>query len=75
MARRLTVGQREVLSREQIMGVCIRYQWSWIADGVPVTREVKALMKRGLMDASYYSGGRAAAHITAAGKAMLGDRS
>ena len=74
MARRLTAGQREVLSREQVKGVCIRYLWCWIADGVPVTREVKALMKRGLMRASYYRDGQANASITDAGRAMLEDK-
>jgi hypothetical protein len=71
MARRLTAGQREVLSRERVDGVCIRYVWVWLVNEVPVTRQVNALTKRGLMDASYYRGGQATASVTDAGRIAL----
>ena len=74
MARRLTAGQREVLSRERVDGICIRYVWLWFVSNESVSRQVNALMKRGLMKATYYSGGRATASITDAGRAMLEDR-
>ncbi len=71
MARRLTVKQREILERERVDGVCIRYVWVWLVNGVPVTRQVNALMKRGWMHASYYRGGQATASVTDAGRIAL----
>jgi hypothetical protein len=67
----LSPKQREILAREHVDGVCIRYRWTWLIDGEPVTRQVAALMDRGLLKATYYRGGRGTAHITDAGRAAL----
>jgi hypothetical protein len=69
--RSLTPKQREVLKQECVSGVCIRYVWTWLMDGVPVTAQVKALIAKGYMHDSYYAGGHASASITESGKAAL----
>jgi hypothetical protein len=68
---KLSPKQREILAREHVDGVCIRHRWTWLVDGEPVTRQVAALMDRGLMKAAYYRGGAATASITDAGRAAL----
>jgi len=52
-------------------GVCIHYEWTWLLDSKPVTRQVNGLLKRGLVVASYYSGGTAAINLSEAGRALL----
>ena len=68
-----TTKTREVLALESINGVCVRGVWLWLSpDGEPVTRHVNILLRRGLMHAAYYSGGRATASITQLGRSGLG---
>lgn len=67
----LTEKQREVLERGA-EGHCYRGVWRWNRGHEPVTREVNALMKRGLLDGIYFSGGKAAANATDAGRALIG---
>jgi hypothetical protein len=70
---KLTDKQRVVMTKDHIEGVCIRYRWTWLIDGEPVTRQVQTLLERGLMRAAYYSGGKASASVTDLGRVALGD--
>jgi len=67
----MTEKQREVLAQQSISGVCVRGVWTWLANGRPVTRQAKALVKLGYMHAAYYRGGQGAMDITEAGRAAL----
>ncbi len=68
---KLTEKQREVLERGA-GGDCYRGVWRWKMGHEPVTREVNALMKKGLMDGIYFSGGSAGANATDAGRKLIG---
>jgi hypothetical protein len=72
----LTPAQRIVLrevEQGQVRGICSRYVWKFdIAHtGELVTRHVNALMKKELVEASYFNGGRAAVNITEYGRNYL----
>lgn len=58
---KLTDIHREILE-EGAQGVCINYEWRWIKNGRNVTRQVKAMIKHGLLEATYYMGGKAEVH-------------
>ena len=68
--RIINTVQRDVLERGAT-GVCIRYEWTWLLGGKPVTRQVNDLLKRGLVVASCYRGGIAAISPSEAGRAIL----
>jgi DNA-binding MarR family transcriptional regulator len=64
---KLTPKQQQVLDaiRETpASGTCVRYEWTFRDyDGNPITRQVKALQKKGLVNIMYFRGGRAAVNI------------
>jgi Fe2+ or Zn2+ uptake regulation protein len=71
---KLTMQQRAVLkmiSEEPAQGTCIRYVWTFHAQGEPITRQVRALLSAGLVDMITFRGGRAAINITEAGRRHL----
>jgi hypothetical protein len=49
-------------------GVCIRGVWTFLVQGEPVTRAVNTLKRRGLIDISYYMGGKAGVNLTDKGR-------
>jgi molybdenum-dependent DNA-binding transcriptional regulator ModE len=70
---KLTTKQREVLMARSIEGVCVHYRWMWLLNGEPVTRQVRALLNRGLMTSTYYSGGKGATNLTDAGRRVVAE--
>lgn len=68
---KLTKKQREVLEREGVEGMTFRYSTIWMLDGKEVSGVVRQLMRKRLMHASYYRGGRASAWITDEGRKIL----
>jgi hypothetical protein len=68
---KLSETQLSIL-RRGANGVCIKYEWRWLLDGRPVTRQVNGLIKRGLMDATYFRDG-AAVNPTEAGRRVLAE--
>jgi len=65
-AQLLRVMQEDSVRPE---GVCIRYEWTYLVNGEPVTRAVKTLERRGHVRIMYFSGGKAAVNLTEAGRA------
>lgn len=58
--RRIIAGEAE--------GICINGNWRWLLDGKPVTQTAKNLIKDGLVEPSYYRGGKAGLWPTDAGR-------
>jgi hypothetical protein len=50
-------------------GTSIRWQFKWDLDGEPCGRAVSTLIKQGLAEPSYYSGGSASLDLTDKGRA------
>ena len=56
-------------------GHCYRGVWRWtLKDGTPVTRQITTLRRWGLIDCMYFTGGRASASPTDAGRNILEKR-
>lgn len=58
---KITPQQRAIIEHGAT-GQCVRWVWQWVQNGQPVTRTVNGLLKRGLIEATYY---RASASTTA----------
>jgi hypothetical protein len=70
-ARTVTKSQLAVLRRGWVDGVCIKYEWTWLVDGHPVTRQVNSLLRKGMMELVAYPHGRGTVYITAFGRATM----
>lgn len=70
---KLTEKKINVLDRGA-EGFCYYGSWKWILGGKPVTREVNQLVKAGLMDCIYFSGGKAAANANDSGRQLIGKK-
>jgi hypothetical protein len=57
--------------RGEAAGFCERGVWYWIHDFHRITTTVNKLMKRGYVEASYYTNGRAAINPTDKGREAL----
>lgn len=55
---KLTERHKEILEHGA-EGACISWQWRWLLNGQPVTRQVNSLIKHGYLSPLYFSGGRA----------------
>ena len=67
---KMTADHYEIM-QEGVNATCINGVWHWTRKGVPCGRIVNSLLKRGLMSATYYTGGRASAWITDEGRKLL----
>jgi hypothetical protein len=50
---RFTDTHKSIIERGAT-GHCVRWVWHWVLDGQPVTRQVNFLIKRGLIEATYF---------------------
>ena len=67
--RRLYLSrQQKALLTRSVPGICIRGTWLWVLDGEPVTAAINGALKKGWIEADYYTGGHAATRPTAAGR-------
>ncbi len=72
--RSLSSKQREALSKiaeQGCEGICIRYVWTFKSGNDYVTRQVRQLLTKGMVDMLTFSGGRAAINLTDKGRAAL----
>lgn len=63
---KLTARQTEALElvrRAEVKAVCIQYVWHFHAGSRNVSREVRALINKGLVDFMAFSGGRGAVNV------------
>ena len=70
--KKLTERHCQILTRGA-EAMAYRGTYKWLSADLPATREVNALLRRGLMSMSEYSTGRAAANATEAGRKALAD--
>jgi hypothetical protein len=62
-SNRMTPRQAEVLEmvRERdVSGFCHHYAWTFVAGSRTVTREIRALEKKGLVTVTYFNGNKCA---------------
>jgi hypothetical protein len=72
----MTADELLALMREKYApipdGLCVRGVWRWTiaydGENVSIARPIKTLEKRGMIECSYFHGGRAGAHLTAKGR-------
>lgn len=63
------------LLRHGVEGICVRGKWSYVYDGEPCTNLVNTLVKRGLAEVMYFTGGKSAMYRTEQGQKLLDEYS